>query len=39
MNLHDVVDDMKTWTMKYKEAPLHLPKMMTANAVEMKAHI
>jgi len=28
LNVHDVVDYMKTWTMRYKGPPLHLPKMM-----------
>jgi len=39
MNIHVVVDEMQTWTMKYKGAPLHLPKMMRVNVVELKAHI
>jgi len=39
MNVHDIVDDMQTWMMKYKGAPLHLPKMMTANVVELQACI
>jgi len=38
MNFHAVVDDMQTWTMKYKGSPLHFPKMMRVNAVELKAH-
>lgn len=39
MNMHVAIDDMQTWTMKYKEAPLHLPKMMRVNAVKLKARI
>jgi len=38
-NLHAVVDYMQEWTMRYKGAPLHLPKMMKFSAVELKAHI
>jgi len=38
-NVHVVVDYMKTWMMRYKEAPLHLPKMMKSRAVELKACI
>jgi len=34
-NMHAVIDNMKAWMMKYKGAPLHLPKMMRANAVEL----
>ena len=30
---------MQAWTMKYKEAPLHLPKMMRANVVELQVRI
>ena len=39
VNVHVVVDDMQTWIMKYKGSPLHLPKMMRANVVKLKAHI
>lgn len=39
LNVHVVVDYMKKWTMRYKEASLHLPKMMEPRAVELKAHI
>lgn len=39
MNLHAAIDDMQTWMMKCKGAPIHLPKMMRANAVKMKACI
>lgn len=38
-NLHAIVDDMQAWMMKYKGAPLQFPKMMRANAVEMKQRI
>ena len=38
-NIHIVVDNMRTWMMKYKGDPLHLPKMMKANAVKLQAHI
>ena len=34
-NIHTVVDNMQAWMMKYKAAPLHLLKMMKANAVEL----
>jgi len=37
--MHIVVDYMKTWTMRYKGAPLHLPKMMKPRMVEMKERI
>lgn len=37
--IHAIVDNMQTWMMKYKGAPLHLPKMMRANAVELQEHI
>ncbi len=39
MKLHAVVDYMQTWTMRYKGAPLHLPKMMKVSAVKLKARI
>lgn len=39
MNLHAIVDYMQTWTTRYKGAPLHLPEMMKANTIELKAHI
>jgi len=39
MNVHVVVDDMQTWTMKYKGARLHFPKMMRVNEVKLKARI
>ena len=38
-SVHTIVDYMKTWTMRYKEAPLHLPKMMKARAIKVKACI
>jgi len=38
-NMHTVVDYMQTWTMRYKGAPLHLPKMMKPIAIELKACI
>ena len=38
-NVHVVVDYMQTWTMRYKGAPLHLPKMMKPKVVKLKAHI
>ena len=38
-NVHSVVDYMQTWTMGYKGAPLHLPKMMKPRVVELKARI
>ena len=38
-NIHVVVDNMQAWTMKYKGALLHLPKMMRADAVELQARI
>lgn len=37
-NIHAAINDIQTWTMKYKGAPLHLAKMMRPNAVELKAH-
>jgi len=39
MNMHDATDGMQTWTMKYKGSPLHLPKMIRFNAVDLKARI
>ena len=38
-NVHVVVDYMQTWMMRYKGAPLHLPKMMKPGAVDLKARI
>ena len=38
-NVHTAIDCMKTWTIRYKRAPLHLPKMMKPRAVELKACI
>lgn len=38
-NFHIVVDRMQTWTMRYKGAPLHFPKMMKTKVVELKARI
>jgi hypothetical protein len=38
-NIHTVVDNMQAWMMKYKGAPLHLPKMMKVRVVELKACI
>ena len=38
-NLHATIDDMKKCTMKYKEAPLHMPKLMRASVVKLKACI
>lgn len=38
-NLHTSIDHMQTWTMKYKGAPLHFPKMMKPMEVELKACI
>ncbi len=37
--LHVVVDYIQKWMMRYKGAPLHLPKMLKAIAVELKACI
>jgi len=37
--MHVVVNYMQTWTMRYKGAPLHLPKMMNPRVVELKARI
>jgi len=39
LKIHVVFDDMQAWTMKYKGAPLHLPKMMRPNAIELKARL
>ena len=38
-NLYVDIDYMKTCTMRYKGAPLHLLKMMKPKVVELKAHI
>lgn len=38
-NLHTIVNRMQTWTMRYKGAPLHLPKMMNPMEGELKARI
>ena len=38
-NIHVAVDNMRAWMMKYKGVPLHLPKMMKSNAVELQARI
>lgn len=38
-NLHTIVDRMQTWAMRYKGAPLHLPKMMKPKAIDLKARI
>ena len=38
-DIHTVVDHTQIWTMRYKGAPLFLPKMMKTNAMELKAHI
>jgi len=39
LNVHVVIDYMQTWTMSYKGALLHLPRMMKPIAVELKACI
>ncbi len=36
-NVNVVVDYMQTWTMRYKGALLHLPKMIKPKVVELKA--
>lgn len=36
-NMNATVDYMKTWTMRYKGATLHLPKMINPRAVKLKA--
>lgn len=38
-NLHIAIDCMQTWTVRYKGAPLHFPKLMKPKAVELKARI
>ena len=38
-NVYVDVDYMQTWTMRYKEAPLHFPKMINPIAVKLKARI
>lgn len=38
-DLHTIVYHMKTWNMRYKGAPSHLPKMMKPRVVELKACI
>jgi len=38
-NFHTDVDYMQTWTMRYKGASLHLPKMMKPKAIEIKERI
>ena len=38
-DIHTVVNHMQIWTMRYKGAPLHLPKMMKPKEVVLKAPI
>ena len=38
-NLHTAIDHTKIWTVRYKGAPVYLPKMMKPKAVELKACI
>lgn len=38
-NMNTIIDDMKTWIMRYKWSPLHFQNMMKSKVIELKARI